>query len=189
MKLTPEQDAIKKRIEGKKRQYDAELAIIEAAYVNAKEAAKQPLRDLVAEAEAARIPQRQIHLAFGFAQLSSLVSFLLPSKRVGGSLLYTGANVANPIAAAQAKVAARKLEIRQEGINAYWTNADGEERHIERMVHPAGMYLIFEGGWASLTDEEKAAFLADGPTLAGDAEYDAYMDEGIKPEHWAQHQK
>jgi hypothetical protein len=185
MKLNDEQSKIRDRIVALKARYDTDLALIEAAYVNAKEEAKQPLRELVEEAQTAGVPQRQIHLAFGFAQLSSLVSFLLPSKRVGGSLLYTGKNSNNPVVAAQATAKSRGITITQKANYAYWTDESGTERHVSRMHAPDGYYIMWDSGWDQLTDAEKAAFLTDGRLLAGDAEYDAFMDEGIEPERWA----
>lgn len=187
VRLNPEQTAIKRKIEAQKKGYDAALAEIEAAYVSEKEKLKDPLRQLVAEAEAAGIPQRQIHLAFGFAQLSSLVSFLLPSKRAGGSLLYTGRTqtTLNPVAEAAQRAANTKPEFVQKPGEAHWIDPHtGEARVTDRLDGPVYFYYMNDATLATLTEEEREWFANDAKTLMGTDEYDRYMNDGDEPERW-----
>lgn len=188
VKLNTEQGKLRDRIVAAKRKYDNDIALIEAAYVNAKEEAKQPIRQLVGEARDSGMPVRQIHLAAGFAQVSSLQSFLLPSVRLGGSMLYTGdaRQLGNPIIAAQEAAAKAKPEFRQERGTAYWVDpVSGEEKKIERIDGPVYFYYITDYELPKLTEQERAWFADDAKTLMGEAEYDEYFTNGNEPARWA----
>lgn len=188
VKLNAEQSGLRDRIAAAKRAYDTQLAAIESAYVNEKEKAKQPIRELVGQARDAGMPVRQIHLAAGFAQVSSLQSFLLPSTRAGGSLLYTGAphHVDNPITAAQQRAATTKPEFRQVPGYAFWNDpVTGEEKSVLRLDGPVYFYSIADSALKDLTEQEIEWFKDDAKTLIGQEEWDEYFEHGNEPERWA----
>lgn len=76
MKLGPNQENTVNRLKESREHYNKQLAQLDANYTLQKETLKRPIRELIIKAKGESLPDRQIHLALGFSQISGLTNFL-----------------------------------------------------------------------------------------------------------------
>lgn len=188
MRLTDKQDEMVRALQAARTTYDKKLANIEAVYIASKETAKNPIRELVGKAEEAGVPKRQIHLAVGFAQVTSLRSFLLPSAKVGAASFYTdlygaaGEQVEPALAVIKPEV---ELRLHQQMV--YWFE-DGVEKNTSRQVmgHAEDGRAVFKLNFSQFPNldpaVQEAILDSEGAIhLSTDEELNEYFGQGNLP--------
>lgn len=85
MRLTKAQEKSKQHITDSMEQYKTALAELDTEYAIRKELLKDPVREAVNEGVDAGLPQRQLHVAAGYAHPSGLTNFLEAGRnRIAG---------------------------------------------------------------------------------------------------------
>lgn len=188
MKLQTDQTKILGAIKAAKTAYDNRIAAIDAAYLASKEAAKNPIRELVGTAQEAGVPKRQIHLAMGFAQIGSLTSWLQPSAKLGLYVTPVDGNVeATGQALADALSAPDTISFR-EGLKILYWFEGAEEKKMERSYagdyeDGRGVYTLNRYTFPKMKPEVQQALLyyKDEIHLSTEEEINDWFEREIVP--------
>lgn len=193
MKLNKQQSTILTNLQEARQTYDARVSVLDEQYVYAKEHAKDPIRGLVQAATDAGVPNRQIHLALGYAQVNSLQSFLAPSTKLKAGLFTPPLGLENVGAVSGENLGAvfttpevpTSMFRQGEDGYAYWTE-DGEEQRIRRtpLLGAPDYYDTNKAIFPTLSEATQEALKRDTILLVTKEELDNWTRDQELPERY-----
>lgn len=184
--LNPAQQALVDTIASLKNVYEAQERQLKADYEVRKNTAKDPVRKAVAEALAAGVPARQIHInGLGFAQVGSMHNWLAhPVKLSTESLLALSTQLSTTVPLAVGAAEPYKPVFRDNRGEVSFEDSTGKTFKQAAIQIDGKVRHVIAGQWEELSEEAKQLYMAEFPYhLISQEEFDGYV-QGLDPERW-----
>jgi len=184
--LNPAQKALIEQLQGAKKAYDRNKELLSNQFEVALNAAKDPIRQLVAQSVGSEIPVRQIHQnGLGMAQVATMKTFLQQPQGTLVQQLLSPVGPVNPNPGVFSGVAEAFKPVISYSNNTYtFTDAQGEPQKVT-MAKFGHVRAATTFAWEQLSESGKQIILDEYKwVLISSEELKAYTNDGRAPERW-----